>query len=247
MVSLFRQLLNYGLWIALIFVITFFLDQVVFFSAEFAFDANLRAFPLIAHPAARYGYFQDYPPFFLLVHIIFGTFALISGAVAFHPWIQKSHLSWHRWIGFAYVVSTFLSAVGAIVISWSIPAGPVVTSAYSVGAAAWVFCALNGIPSRHGTPLHVHEDWMIRSYVFLMMIVTARVFFVLYADLNFAFGLQMNYNQYYEIYIWVTFFMHVYIGEHIVHVRRKNRSRRHPGGIADHRPHNRPIVKDRTG
>ena len=111
----------------------------------------------------------------LLVHIITGTFALLTGPLQLWLGITDRRPDLHRKIGMAYLASVSVSSVAAFYLAFNTDFGWVFGAGLTGLAVAWltttgmVFTAIR----RH--LYDQHKEWMIRSYVVTTAFVTFRM------------------------------------------------------------------------
>src|ERR1700735_2631432 len=70
----------------------------------------------------------------LIPHVLFGFTALLSGPLQFSSRLRRRHLKFHRVLGRIYVISVFLSAPCAVILSTGRPGFP----GTFMQALAWV-------------------------------------------------------------------------------------------------------------
>ncbi len=111
---------------------------------------------------------------FLVVHGFFGAVALALGALQLSNRLRARYLALHRKLGYVYVVSVFIAAPMAIMLSTRIGTASLLaaTIAQALGwmitTAIALYCVRNG-------NLVQHRRWMIRSYPFAMVFTVARL------------------------------------------------------------------------
>ena len=111
---------------------------------------------------------------FLLVHGFFGVLALALGALQLSNRLRARYLGLHRAMGYVYVVSVFIAAPMAILLSTRIGTASLLAASvvqalgWMVTSAIALYCVRNG-------NLVQHRRWMIRSYPFAMVFTVARL------------------------------------------------------------------------
>lgn len=110
---------------------------------------------------------------YLAVHAFFGILAMAVAAFQFSNRLRARYLKVHRFLGYVYVTSVFISApVGvALAIKISTLSLTVASAVQSLGWMVTTGIALYCV--RHGN-LVQHRRWMIRSYPFAMVFTVVR-------------------------------------------------------------------------
>lgn len=119
---------------------------------------------------------QHFAPvkWYLIPHAFFGALALLLGAFQFSNRLRAKHLSFHRTLGYIYILSVFISAPFAIPVAKRIDSLSLV-AASGVQSFGWmVTTAIALYCIRHGNVAQ-HRRWMFRSYPFAMVFTVARV------------------------------------------------------------------------
>lgn len=110
---------------------------------------------------------------YLAIHAFFGILAMAVAAFQFSNRLRARYLKLHRFLGYVYVSSVFISAPFAIALALRI-SPPSLTAAASMQSLGWV--VTTGIALycvRHGNIVQ-HRRWMIRSYPFAMVFTAVR-------------------------------------------------------------------------
>ncbi|HEV2395541.1 MAG TPA: DUF2306 domain-containing protein [Candidatus Sulfotelmatobacter sp.] len=124
-----------------------------------------------ASPIARH-----YAPatWFLPVHAVFGILAMGLAAFQFSNRLRARYLWMHRFLGYAYVTSVFISAPFAVVVAFKIPKPSSVIAANCMQALGWVVCTAIALYCVRTGNIALHRRWMIRSYPFAMVFTAGR-------------------------------------------------------------------------
>src|SRR4051812_47742258 len=111
---------------------------------------------------------------FLAAHAVFGMLAMILGAFQFSNRLRARYLPQHRFLGYVYVLSVFVSAPMAVPVAMRIDSLPLVaaTCAQSLG---WIVTTAIGLYCIRSGNMIQHRRWMIRSYPFAMFFTVARL------------------------------------------------------------------------
>jgi Predicted membrane protein (DUF2306) len=101
---------------------------------------------------------------YLLVHIIGGSLALLSGPFQIWSGLRRRVLKVHRLIGFTYLGGVVLGSAGAFYMA-SISPIPTFGVALTVLAFAWLLTSGMAVLAIKNRRIDVHKEWMIRSYI----------------------------------------------------------------------------------
>jgi len=111
---------------------------------------------------------------FLLFHAFFGIVALALGALQLSNRLRARYLALHRKLGYVYVVSVFIAAPMAIMLSTRIGTASLL-AATIVQALGWMITTAIALYCVRNGNLVQHRRWMIRSYPFAMVFTVARL------------------------------------------------------------------------
>lgn len=119
---------------------------------------------------------QHFAPvkWYLIPHAFFGALAMLLGAFQFSNRLRARYLTFHRTLGYVYVVSVFIAAPFAIPMTMRL-GSPSLVAASGTQSFGWmVTTAIALYCVRHGN-ITQHRRWMIRSYPFAMVFTVARM------------------------------------------------------------------------
>lgn len=112
----------------------------------------------------------------LLLHIAFGTVALVTSCFQVWPWFRQRHRVAHRWMGRVYL------AFGVVPGSLT---GFVVSALHTQGLAAqvgnfmlallWLITGVAGYRAARSRRFGAHREWMIRGFALTTSIVVNRL------------------------------------------------------------------------
>ncbi|WP_434053552.1 MAG: DUF2306 domain-containing protein [Roseibium sp.] len=163
-------------------------------------------------------------PFF--AHGIAGIVAMVSGAVQFLLLLRGGTSRWHAILGKAYVIASAIASTTAVPLAWSLHHDMLLTSiAYTAGAAGWCLATIVAVQAIMSGDLERHIAWIIRSYAYLAMVVTARLLLASGAIAGSAEWSFEAISLQYAITIVATFLINWGIGEWIVARVRDRRER----------------------
>jgi uncharacterized membrane protein len=112
----------------------------------------------------------------LLLHIIGGIVALLTGPGQLWLGLNRRRLGLHRTLGLVYMTSIGLSSIAAFYLAAHTDLGWVFGAGLAGLAVAWIVTTTLAFAAvRRGLILQ-HQEWMIRSYVVTFAFVTFRIF-----------------------------------------------------------------------
>jgi hypothetical protein len=124
--------------------------------------------------------FRGYWPrrWWLLMHIVTGTVALLSGPVQLALGLARRRWDLHRLLGAVYIASVALSAVAAYYLAIHTGFGWVFGTGLAGLATAWLVTTGLAVAAIRRRLYDQHKDWMLRSYVVTTAFVIFRAFFL---------------------------------------------------------------------
>ena len=138
----------------------------------------------------------EHPVYFpvLLLHVFGATVAMATVVLQVWPWLRRRHPRLHRFTGRIFVFAgVWPAAVGALVISFVWPFGPVSALSDITLAVLWATCATYGWALARKGRIVEHRRWMMRSFALTISIIFNRLLglpasMILAAQLNTTFG-----------------------------------------------------------
>ncbi|MGC5331470.1 DUF2306 domain-containing protein [Micromonospora sp. DT62] len=124
----------------------------------------------------------------LVVHILFGTIALVTLCLQAWPWLRLRYPRVHRLSGRLYVFAGAIpSALLALVLMpfAAVPNGLLGSALASVG---WIATTVLGFRAARQRRYAEHRKWMVYSFAFALQTMWGRVLFLF----SMATGLSMN-------------------------------------------------------
>jgi uncharacterized membrane protein YozB (DUF420 family) len=115
----------------------------------------------------------------ILVHISFGTLALLAGPVQLWLGLSDRRLGLHRRLGQIYMVAVLCSALAAFYLSTHTDGGWVFGSGLFGLAVAWLITTGLAYVAIRRHQIEQHKEWMIRSYVVTLAFVTFRLLYTI--------------------------------------------------------------------
>ena len=144
--------------------------------------AALAAIVFVAAAAVPYFLSSSYgPPEYaprrgwLLLHIVGGIIALLTGPVQLWLGLSDRGMEWHRRMGIGYMTGVGVGSVGALYMATHTDFGWVFGAGLFALAVAWVTTTTLAYLAIKRSLIDQHKEWMIRSYVVTFAFVTFRV------------------------------------------------------------------------
>lgn len=132
------------------------------------FDSSKTRLPL------RDGFAVHYP--LLLIHIFFGTVALVCCFFQIWPWFRKRYPVAHRRIGRTYFFAGVLpSGLAGVVVAVTAMQGVVGRAGNALLAIVWLAFTYAGYRMARQRRFGEHRRWMVRSFALTTSIVANRV------------------------------------------------------------------------
>jgi uncharacterized membrane protein len=116
-------------------------------------------------------------PWLIMPHVAGGVVALLSGPLQFSSRLRYRCPKLHRVLGRAYVISVFVAAPLAIVLSnhRHDPRAIHFVAATVVQAATWIITTAAAFLTARNRQFQQHREWMVRSYAVTFTFVGTRV------------------------------------------------------------------------
>jgi len=111
----------------------------------------------------------------LLLHIVGGMIALLTGPVQLWLGLADRGMAWHRRMGIGYMTGVAVGSFGAFYLSTHTDFGWVFGAGLFGLAVAWVTTTTLAYLAIKRSLAEQHKEWMIRSYVVTFAFVTFRV------------------------------------------------------------------------
>ena len=191
--------------------------KMVFYAA-WQVGADVReAFPLVYQPDMFLKMAQAHPKLFLFAHGIAGSIAMITGAIQFLAILRGVKSRWHAMLGKTYAIAALIASATAIPLAWSLYHDMLLTSiAYTAGAVAWFVATILAVYTIIKGDLDRHIAWIIRSFIYLAMVVTARLLLIAVAIAGSGEWTHEAITVQYAAIIVGTFVINVGLGEWVV-------------------------------
>lgn len=111
----------------------------------------------------------------LLLHIVGGMIAVLTGPVQLWLGLSDRTTTWHRRMGIGYMTGVALGSIGAFYLSTHTEFGWIFGAGLFGLAVAWVTTTSLAFLAIRRSLIDQHKEWMIRSYVVTFAFVTFRI------------------------------------------------------------------------
>lgn len=128
----------------------------------------------------------------LLVHIVGGTIALLSGPIQLWLGIADRRIDLHRKLGIGYLAGVAIAASGAFWLAAHPSFGWVYGAGLGSMAIAQVVTTVLAFAAIKRSLIEQHKEWMIRSYVVTFSFVTYRLFGIAMGPLQLGTEAELN-------------------------------------------------------
>jgi hypothetical protein len=116
-------------------------------------------------------------PWLIIPHAVAGIIALLSGPLQFSSRIRRGAPKFHRALGRIYVISVFVAAPLAVVMSnhRHDPRAIHFVAATAVQTGTWLVATAAAFLTARNRHFQQHREWMVRSYAVTFTFVGTRV------------------------------------------------------------------------
>lgn len=110
----------------------------------------------------------------LLVHIVFGLIATLTGPIQFIPVVRSKYPVLHRSVGKIYLVSILISTLASFYLVSTAQLGLVYNVGLLMLGIVWLGSAVMAYVSIRNKNVRMHKEWMIKTYVLTLAFVNFR-------------------------------------------------------------------------
>ena len=110
----------------------------------------------------------------LLLHLVGGMIALLTGPVQLWLGLADRGMAWHRRMGYGYITGVTLGSIGAFYMATHTDFGWIFGAGLFGLGVAWVTTTALAFLAIKRSLIDQHKEWMIRSYVVTFAFVTFR-------------------------------------------------------------------------
>lgn len=131
------------------------------------------ALPYLEFSEASYGRFWDRSAW-LMVHVVAGSVALITGLFQFWSGLRRRHTSVHRWAGRLYVACIALGGAAALHLAFHTQHWTFGVALFVAGVV-WILTTAIAWVAATRRRIEAHREWMLRSYILTSTFVSFRL------------------------------------------------------------------------
>src|SRR5690606_17304137 len=165
---------------------------------------------LYSVPVWRWMFFQ---------HVAMGGIAMLSGFTQFSKKLRARNLKLHRLFGKIYLIAVLLSGVAGFYVALNTYGGVPAQLGFVGLAIGWLVTTSMAYWRIRNKEIDAHERWMIRSYALTWAAVTLLIYLP-----TFEHGLNMNFNESYQIIAWLCWVPNLIVAEFIILQKRRSRA-----------------------
>ena len=111
----------------------------------------------------------------IYLHGIPGFIALLAAPIQFSSRIRNKYLRFHRITGYVYLASVAIAAPLGMYVARTLSSNPVSYTISWVHGGSWLLCTLIAIKLVRNGDIARHREWMMRSYSWGLIFITARI------------------------------------------------------------------------
>ena len=111
----------------------------------------------------------------IFLHGIPGFIALLAAPIQFSSRIRNRYTGFHRATGYVYFVCVLIACPMGMWVAKTLSSNPVLYTISWVHGGSWLLCTLIAIKLVRNGDIARHREWMMRSYSFGLIFVSARV------------------------------------------------------------------------
>ena len=147
------------------------------------------------------------------VHVYASLWVLFAGFTQFSKYIQRNHPSFHRVMGYVYVVDILLiTGPAGLIMGFFANGGIFSRIAFVTLAVLWIFFTAAALIKARKKDFKAHRRFMIRSYALTLSAITLRAW--KYAITNSMQGVHPM--DVYRIVAWLGWGLNILIAEIII-------------------------------
>lgn len=162
------------------------------------------------------------------IHIALGGLALLTGWSQFIKSWRNKYLSFHRCLGYVYVISVFISSITGFIISLYSTGGTSATVGFCILAVLWFTSIIFAFTKVKMGKIKEHQKWMIRNYALTFAAVTLRIWLPIVLAGGGGFVLAM------QVVAWLCWVPNVIVIE--IYIRTQNGKVSHSRGPTQAKP-----------
>jgi len=146
----------------------------------------------------------------LRTHIIFGISAILIAPTQFSKKMRLKSITWHKRIGYIYVISVFLSSCAGLIVAQFAIGGFTSTLGFSLLAIVWFVSTFFGLRYAIRNDIKNHHKWMIRSFALTFSAIPQRLMLLM------AFSPYIDFTSIYKLSAWLSWIFNLLVAEWII-------------------------------
>ena len=112
---------------------------------------------------------------FLLIHVVSGVIALVTGPIQFVRSLRSRFPAFHRATGRLFLSACLIGALSGFILALGTFAGPIAGSGFALQALLTALFACLGLRSVLERRFEAHREWMLRAYALIAAAITLRL------------------------------------------------------------------------
>lgn len=192
-----RKILVWSGWVVIVLASAYYAIQALPYLSAPADQLRLQPNPLSEELALR-------------LHAGGGLLALLLGPLQFVGQIRRRLPTAHRLIGYSYVTSVAVGAIGAAVLARTPGGAGANAFAFNMLAIIWAVSTTMALQSARAKQWRQHQAWMVRSFALTFAAVTLR------AGMPALGWLGFPPSEFYTIVAWASWTINLIVVEWLV-------------------------------
>jgi hypothetical protein len=144
-----------------------------------------------------------------LVHIIPGTFFMISGPLLFIKKLRLRHFNVYKRIRILFFISAYVTGITALGISYTVSIGGAnETAAATLFAIFFIYSLTKALMNISKGRFELYREWVLRAFAIGLAIATVRPIVGLFFALS-----SLSPHEFFGIAFWIGFTIHLIIAE----------------------------------
>ena len=152
-----------------------------------------------------------------LIHIIPGTFFMITGPLLFFKKIRNRHIHAYKWIRSSYFVCAYIVGISALAMSYTVSIGGAnETAATTFFALFFLFSLTKALTHSYNGNNVLYREWLLRSFAIGLAIATTRPIVGIFFAVS-----SLSPHEFFGIAFWIAFTTHLVVVEAWIRFTRK--------------------------
>lgn len=199
------------IWICLLSIFTWLMMDLIFpylsFNPEEDFLLTKQNIIHVKH--WRYSFY---------VHVMFSVFSMFAGFTQFSDYILKRYKTFHRWMGYIYVIDVIcLAGPSGLIMSFYANGTIVSKTSFVILSILWLTTTIIALYKVLQKDFAEHEKWMMRSFALTLSAITLRLMAMVLPKV-----IHLDAYSAYATIAWLSWTLNLAIAEFIIY-RKFNR------------------------